>query len=365
MKVTFITTSLSYGGAAKMLAFVSNNLCKRGHDISIINLLETDTLVVQPIDSRIKVYEAQKGSNPLSKRISQVHAVFTLLRRIHPDVVIGFTLFPNFFAALAGRMLHIPSVISERGDPKRTIGTSPGLKEKVLLNTICKANGAVFQTEGAADFYPEQIRKAGKTIPNPIDLPTGMKLSEISERKKTVVSVGRFDNHQKRYDVMLMAFSIFHKEHPDYTLRLFGSGPYEETMKKTCEKLSISSCVSFNGVTRKAMMDIMEDGMFVITSDYEGIPNSLLEAMAVGLPVISTDCTPGGAKLLIRNMENGILVNRDDAYAVADAMCFYADNPEIASQFGSEAKKVLIEYAPNKIIDDWENYLTKIIKSYE
>ena len=90
--------------------------------------------------------------------------------------------------------------------------------------------------------------------------------------------------------------------------------------------------------------------MFVLTSDYEGIPNSLIEAMSLGVPVVATDCTPGGAALLINNKNNGILVPRGSAHEVAKAMTYLLDNPSQAEKYGENARKVIEKYSEEKII---------------
>ena len=116
------------------------------------------------------------------------------------------------------------------------------------------------------------------------------------------------------------------------------------------------------GVTRTPMQDISDAGMFLITSDYEGISNSLLEAMAVGLPCVSTDHTPGGARLLITDHENGLLAPMGDVDALAGAMCEFADNPELAQKCGNNARDVVNRFEPSRIIDQWEEYIEKLCR---
>ena len=177
-----------------------------------------------------------------------------------------------------------------------------------------------------------------------------------------MVSVARLDNFQKRYDVMLDAFKLFSDKHPDYVLKLYGKGSDEELIRSWVHERNLDDKVLFPGLTKQPMQDTCRDGMFLITSDFEGISNALLEAMAVGLPCVSTDHTPGGARLLITDHENGLLAPIQDPEALAKAMCKFAENPALAEKCGNNAKDVVNRFAPEKIIDMWENYILKLTK---
>ena len=160
---------------------------------------------------------------------------------------------------------------------------------------------------------------------------------------------------------MLDAFKLFLTKHPEYVLKLYGKGADEVQIRQWVEDRGLVENVKFMGLTTKPMQDIASDGMFLITSDYEGISNSLLEAMAVGLPCVSTDHTPGGARLLIKDGENGLLAPIGNAEKLAEAMCRFAEDVELAKSCGEKAKEVVVRFAPDKIIDMWEKYIEKVI----
>ena len=157
--ILFITASLGFGGAAKMLAFVAEELSKRGHNVSICNLKSTCdvTNYERVVDERIKVFPVTKpenGGNVHSSRLSEIKRI---AKEEKADVIIGFTGYPNMYAKIVGSMLGIPSIMSERGDPTRTIGKN--LKSRISLFLINRSKGGVFQTDGAKAFY-EQAKKA-------------------------------------------------------------------------------------------------------------------------------------------------------------------------------------------------------------
>ncbi len=360
--VLFITNSLGFGGAEKMLTFVAGELSARGHCCGIINLNGVSDYVnahQQTIRDEISVYLLKKASGGLKRNIQRIGEIKKIAKEFHADILIGFTEFPNLYAKIVGALLGIPSIMSERGDPVQQ-GTGKGFKNRIVLEIINRSKGGVFQTDGARAFYGKGLQKRGVVIPNPIFIKGEILEVAQSDREKTVVSVGRLDNFQKRYDVMLESFALFSEKHPEYTLKLYGKGTDTEKIEAWAEELGISEKVRFMGLTTQPMQDIARDGMFLITSDFEGISNSLLEAMAVGLPCVSTDHTPGGARLLITDHENGLLAPVEDAEALAAAMCEFAENPQLAEKCGNNAKAVTQRFAPERIIDLWETYILKL-----
>ena len=343
-----------------MLVFVASSLAKRGHTVSIANLNRVPEYVNEHrrnIDDSITVYEKKDGSRSVK---SDLNFLTKTAKAVKPQIIIGFTGYPNMYAKILGGLCGVPSIMSERGDPSRTSGTT--LKARIANFIINRSRGGVFQTEGARDYYGKGLRKRGIVIPNPIFIEGDVPFVPYKEREKSIVSVGRLDNYQKRYDVMLDAFKLFSEEHPDYVLKLYGTGADVETINEWVDERGLSDKVKFMGLSKSPMKDICRDGMFLITSDYEGISNALLEAMAIGLPCVSTDHTPGGARLLIQDHENGLLAPVGDASALAVALCEFAENSSLAAKCGENARDVVNRFAPDRIIDMWEEYIVNIEK---
>lgn len=358
--IVFITASISFGGASKMLCFVAESLASRGHNVSIVNLKSTQNAsdYERIVSDNVTVCTIPSTGTGAFKRFSHVKFIKNFAKSQNADVIIGFTTFPNLYAKIVGDMLRIPSIMSERGDPSRF--ASKTLKDRIVRFLINRSSGGVFQTQGAMDFYSARLKKRGIVIPNPIFIDEEVPNVDFADREKTVVSVGRFDNFQKRYDIMLDAFKLFSQKHPEYVLKLYGIGNDEDIIRRWVAEKGIVEKVKFMGLTHQTMQDICRDGMFLITSDFEGISNSLLEAMAVGLPCISTDHTPGGARLLIKDHKNGLLAPMRDPEKLALAMCEFAENTGLAVSCGENAKGVVNTYDPPKIIDMWETYVSRI-----
>ena len=362
LQIAFLTNSIGFGGAEKVLAFVANGLARRGYSVIIINYDSFSNFINkkrQLFDDRIRVY-TYDGKPFIIHRWREILFTIKVLIKTRVDITVGFTTFPNYVGTLVKILYGIPSIMSERGDPNITINKKnlPSLWELLIIN---HASGAIFQLKDASLFYGKRLREKSIVIPNPaiITYPT---LGAPSYRKKTVVSVGRFCNTQKRYDVMIKAFSLFSNVHQDYLLKLYGAGPDEKLIRDWAKENGIEDKVLFMGVSENPVKDIRDDGMFLITSDFEGISNSLLEAMAIGLPCVSTDSTPGGARMLIHHERNGLLVPVRDPQAIADALCRFAEDSTFANECGKKASEVLIDYAPETILDRWEGYIKLVAK---
>lgn len=364
MRITFITNSLGIGGSEKMIKFVANGLSNLGHNVSIINLNTTGDLSNAENNEYIKVFNANiLYKNTFITNFHYLKFVLANVKKTRPEVLIGFLFLGNFFSVIVGKILRIPSIISERSNPFFE-NKNLSIFTKIKLHFINKANGAVFQTKGASLFYQTSLQKNCCIIANPISLPLDFKCNDIHTKRNTIVSLGRLDNKQKRVDITLKAFAKFHKLHKDYKLLIYGSGPDELYLKQLTDELKLSESVFFKGISREPLKDLNNGKIFIITSEYEGISNTLLEAMALGLAVVSTDHSPGGASLLIQNRKNGLLTPVNDIDAIAKALEEYADNERLVKTCSLEAKNVLNLFKPNHIINLWEEYILFIKKKY-
>ena len=355
-RIVFITNSISFGGAAKMLCHLAETLSDRGHAVCIINRSATNnaTDYERALKERITLYRIEAKN-----RIGEIIQIMQYTKHFRGEIIIGFTSFPNLCAVIVGKLLGIPSIISERGDPNYTKGRNR-IKTYVVDKIINLSKGGVFQTEGARDYYGKGLKVRGKIIPNPIFMTDDLPERDYQSCEKTVVSVGRLDNFQKRYDVLIRAFSVFSKEHPEYVLKLYGRGNDEIKIKKWIKDEHLENRVLFMGLTTNPMKAIANEGIFIITSDFEGISNSLLEAMAVGLPCVSTDHSPGGARLLIQDHINGLLAPVGDSDALACALSEFANSTELSMKCGIKAKEVLERFKDERIMDMWESYIYEL-----
>lgn len=360
MNIGFIINNLSFGGAEKMATFVANSLAQRGHKISIF-LLSNKGNIHQEINKNISVYYYNKtrNKNIYIQYYNWLKYIKPLVKKENTQVLVSFLGIPNLVCTILGKLLNIPSIISERGDPY-TAFSDGRLVTKILLWIYNHSNGAVFQTEEASKFYNIALQKRSKVIPNPIFINGRIPTINYDDLPKTIVYIGRLDNYQKRIDILLAGFYEFYKNHNEYRLVIYGRGPSLSYIEEYIRNNSLSKCVDLKGVSTSPMEDMAKEGIFVITSDFEGISNSLLEAMAIGMPVVTTDHSPGGGRLLVQDHKNGIIVPRGNPHYIANALSEFADNPTLCRRCGLEATKVIQRFESKKIITIWESYIAEV-----
>lgn len=344
-----IIRRLRYSGAYKMFMWLSKALADNGNEVTVCTWNKSD---VETLPSNIKWIQLNLDGNGF---MSISRAIRKVVNDVDADVSISFLLDGNVYNTIGCMGRRTKSVICERNDPFK-----PGYYKLKFWKPLFRfADGAVFQLPKVAEYY-NNIKGITAVIPNPV-LSKGESNLESFENRPNVINVlGRLDLFQKRHDVMIEAFSIFVKKHPTYKLVFYGDGPDKHKMEDQVKRLGIEENVEFAGITNQPMEVMLSNKMFVLTSDFEGIPNSLIEAMSIGLPCISSDCRPGGAKFLIEDGMNGFLVPTNDAKAIADKMEWLVCNPTKANEIGQRAKQIVNKYSEAYITELWNKYLSKL-----
>lgn len=353
-KILFVVSQLKVGGAAKMIKYVANLCVSHFGSVTMMSYLDDytpDDLIpgIKRIDLGLRINRI-----PLW-RIKALVKHRRVLKKGKYDIVCTFLPDMSLMSRLAAFGLDTIVVSAERGDPFEFS------KFWNIVMSWCYAQSdyCFFQLEKARDFFGERVAKHSFVIPNPY-VPIEGITPFNGNRKKTIVSAGRFAD-QKRFDILIQAFAEVHEAHQEYRLVLYGDGDRKPLYLDLARKLGIENYVDFPGYVKNVAACIREDGIFVLSSDYEGIPNSLIEAMSVGLPCVATDCTPGGPDFLTDSGKRGLLVPIRDADAMAKAICRIIEDPGLAESLSKEAAKI-VEVLDIEVINKmWIEAFTQMI----
>lgn len=349
-KIIIITKNMVGDGAERVIAQLSNYFVSQGKICKIITL--NDDEVFYALDSRVQILPVGfKSHNKVLDKLMRYSVVRKMVRKEKPDLVLAM---PEEIAAYVLPALlgtGVPMYVSERNNP----WVMPDVKITRFLRDHMYpfARGVIFQTEMAKSFFPEPIQRKGVMLSNPVDAQR-IPAQYQGEREKTVVAAGRL-SPQKNMPLLLKAFAAFSQKHPDYRLRIFGEGELREELTELTKTLNIAEKVEMPGRSTVLLEKMNPCAMFVLSSDYEGMPNVLLETMCMGMPVVSTDCRCG-PRDLIEDGVNGLLVPVDDEKALCEAMEKLTD-PEYAKQLADNALKIREKLTSQEVFVSWYRYL--------
>lgn len=333
-----------------MFMWVAKQLAESGHDVTVMTFMPNDVETLPDNISWIR-NDNLEHKNILKK----IYSIRKEIKRIEPAVSISFLLDANVYNIFACLGLKTKSVVCERNDPFK-----PGYKLLKFWKPWFKfADGAVYQLPKVAEYY-SNIKSPTAVIPNPVLSKSDFVIKPFKDREDKICVLGRYDLFQKRHDILIQAFNIFAKKHPECKLFFYGDGPDGDKMKDLICRLHLEQNVILAGVTNSPQEALSTSKMYVLTSDFEGIPNSLIEAMSIGLPCISTDCRPGGAALLIEDGINGFIAPPGDYDYIAEKMLWMYDNSDKADKMGNKAKEISIRFSEEVIAAEWLKYLNSL-----
>ena len=388
MKIIFLLASLGSGGAERVVSLLANKMCEDGHEVQIISLKVND--VYYHIDERVKVVKAMEHT---PNRLIELFWLRHYIQKEKPDVVIPFTEGVYCFTILSLLGTGIPIIASERLDP-----AAMSLSRKMLKRLLLPyADWLVVQTESIKAYFPKSIQKKTSVIYNPVndevfENPRMDSRVQSSKRKRAdsydhsghdfchnsskqtsltdliapkiqsskqnrIISVARL-YPQKNQKMMIEAFAKIADEFPDWQLVIFGEGPLRSSLELLVKSLQLEGRVLLPGRTEHVVEELRKSKIFCLSSDYEGMSNSMIEAMCVGLPIISTKVS--GTEELIKDGENGFLVEVGDECSLSDCMSELISSPALMEDISFKNKKLASLFSLNFIIDKWIDLINEV-----
>ena len=356
MKIAFYINTSGRGGAERVIVNLADYFAEEGNRTLIINSypIEDEYKLSESVE-RIFLEDKPSRKSFLKKNLTYVKKLRRILKDEKPDILVSFMAEPNFRSLIAARRLKVKTVISIRNDPKKEY---PTFLYRFLAKRLYKgADGIVFQTDEALKFFSEKIRRKSVVIMNSVD-------PEFFDTEKTAedycVAVGRL-TAQKNYPLMIKAFKKVLADFPDKKLLIYGDGELKESLETLIKGEGAEENIIIKGRTDDVPDVLSRAEVFIMTSDYEGMPNALLEAMAAGVPVICTDCPCGGPKTVIEDGINGFLINTGDADALVGKLKLIFSDYGLRRTLSNNAKIQAKNFLPETINARWKEYLENLV----
>lgn len=346
-KLVVVLGSMGRGGAERVVSIISNFYANKGWKVYLVLLLANK--VDYELNENVEVIDLSGKTTSRIKRIPNwFFGVRRVVKEINPDTVLSFAARINIIVQIALKGLKKKIVVSERNDPY-----SDGRSKMIDFFTnrlYPKAYKVVFQTKRAKGYFEKCKLENDCIISNPIEV----KCEATELKKGKIVTAGRL-TAQKNHKMLLNAFKIVADKFDYATLHIFGDGELKEELTALADSLGVADKVFFEGNVPNIHERIADANVFVLSSDYEGLSNALLEAMMMGLTCVSTDCA--GSDEYIVDGENGRLVKVGDAENMAKALIEVLSDDEKAKALGQKAKISSAEFEKSNVLKLWENVL--------
>lgn len=355
-RICFYINNLAKGGAERVIVQLAYKFCESGYDtIVITSFVVEDEYELDADVRRIVLEEKQDTGSRILRNIRLIKKLRCVLKNEKPGLLISFMQEPNFRSILATWGLQTKSMISVRNDPKyEYFGTVGRFIAKYILPL---ADGCVFQTEEAKKWFPKKLQKKSRIIFNEVE---DEFFQTPYKPQHNIVTIGRL-REQKNQKLLIKAFSRIAEDYEDYTLFIYGDGPLKEKLQRIIDSYKLQNRIFLKGITDNVPKVLAQTEIFVLSSNYEGMPNVLLEAFAVGVPSISTDCPCGGPRTVIKNNENGILVEVENVTQMEIAIRKLLDNTDLKNKIGLNAKDSAKRFHPDIVFKHWANYVDYLL----
>ena len=366
-KIVFHLNCLEQGGAERVVTNLANRFASEGYQVIIATEWYGENEF--QIDSEVRrvhvgLRESDEKKNHIIQFLLRIKYLRQFIKEERPDILIPFARKALYRGLTAAYFIKIPVLISVRTDPA---GHYEERSDKLQIPILFpRADGCVFQTEGAKEFFAPRLQDNSRIILNPIN-DKYIGVPEPGKRTKTVVQSGRLVDF-KNQPMLIRAFVKVHEKHPDYDLKIYGGDSYDGT-KEILEDLirqnGAQDYIHLMGASDSLEKDLANAALFAFTSDWEGLPNALMEAMALGLPIVATDCPCGGPRTIMTHEVDGLLIPIKDEQALVDGINRLIENPELANRLGRQAGKIAEKANGQAVFEQWRDYIEELCAQYQ
>lgn len=331
-----------YGGAERTLINLANELCN--HNIEVYLVSVSNSKIEYKLNSNVKLLEL--NANSILERYVKLKKVL-LNNKI--NVAINFWVQPTIFISKYANKKNIKLIYSERGDP--TESEYNGVLGVLRALAFNKVDKFVFQTYKARECFDKSIQERSVIIHNPIYIETPR--FDLKKAKNKIVTIGRL-HKQKNQIQLLRVFKEILKFYPEYELDIYGDGPLKNELIEYCKMNEMEEKVKFKGTVHNVLDRIKDSRMFVLTSRYEGMPNALLEAMALGIPCISSNYSPKDSIYeFIEPYSSGLVYDLEDDNDLKQKILDIIEDDKLTKKLSQNGALIAEKNSKEIIYEQW------------
>jgi len=364
-KVFLLVSSMHSGGAERVASTLANAWVARGDQVILMPTFSGRGECFYKLSGDVRlVYLADLVASRRRTWVNgfiRLHALRKFITAEKPDVIVSFLPNVNVAAVLASIGLRVPVIVCERNDsfvePISFLGRLACRLTYPLADILMVQTQALAAKYGSSGWALQRIR----VIPNPVpEQIRNIQRCRTGAKKKCLLSIGRLVD-QKQFTLLIKVFAVLVKGHDDWFLRIVGEGPLRTALQHEINELDISDRVELAGLSESIGRELAEADAFVLTSKYEGFPNALLEAMAVGLPCVTFDC-PSGPREISMDGEAALLVPANDEDALRLALERLMSDEDLRESLGQRARVSVIErFALDKVLQRWDSLFQEVV----
>lgn len=348
--IVFFITSLGSGGAQRIMSYIANACSANLFDVTVITIKEDDIKV--KLSSKIRVINlgfSNVGGLRNLRILLKNYSIHRLLVGIKPDFIVLFSAVPAVYCFLSTLGIGAKVIAAERDNPK-------SMSKLVFL--LCqrvyeKCDKVVFQMPAVKELFNNRVQKKSIIIPNPCFFESNDdQRYDAYDREEIFIAAGRLEE-VKRFDILIDAFGILHKVRNSFKLYIYGKGVLQAKLQEKINNMGLNDYIYLKGEKKDFFKDAGKAYAFVLSSESEGVPNVLLEAMARGIPCVSSDCEPGGARFLLKNGELGKIAECNNPSDLARKMLEMIDLKEMCNGYSKTGQQYVKQFDPVEIEKEW------------
>jgi glycosyltransferase involved in cell wall biosynthesis len=356
-KIAIFLPSMRGGGAERQMRNLAEGFAARNVAVDLV-LANAEGPYLKTISDSVNIVDL--GA---SRVVYSLPGLVSYLRREQPEAMLAAMSHTNIIAIIACRLARCSTrlVVSERNTPSLKKLNAATKRDRFLPRLMCLfypwADAIVAVSGGVKSDLESHVgikSPAIQVIYNPVVSPALYKKAQqnvahpwFEDHRKVVLAVGRL-NKQKDYPTLIQAFAKVYKKAADIRLIILGDGEERQHLQNLIDDTGLSDVVELPGFAENPYACMKRAAVFVLSSKWEGLPGVLIEALALGTPVVATDC-PSGPGEILQSGKYGKLVNVGDVDGIAEGIISQLENPDFYEKM--DLAPFQSEYAISRYLD--------------